>query len=147
MATEDRILSANPVLARRLAKEWSQAELAERVGISRAAVSAIEGERLSPSVATALALDLSATPSATDTGATYLKTSSKLGNLSVQRDPANGNSCLIRPFGPLTLKPPQPPGVNPAFTRQFPPDQLAVAHLQGEEDTREAGGGSMGGDV
>jgi DNA-binding XRE family transcriptional regulator len=30
--------------------------LAERVGISRAAVSAIEGERLSPSVATALAL-------------------------------------------------------------------------------------------
>lgn len=30
--------------------------MAERVGISRAAVSAIEGERLSPSVATALAL-------------------------------------------------------------------------------------------
>jgi DNA-binding XRE family transcriptional regulator len=52
----DRILSTNPVLARRLAKEWSQAELAERTGISRAAVSAIEGERLSPSVATALAL-------------------------------------------------------------------------------------------
>jgi len=38
------------VLARRLAREWSQAELAERAGISRAAVSAIEGERLSPSV-------------------------------------------------------------------------------------------------
>ena len=46
----------NPVLARRLAREWSQAELAERAGISRAAVSAIEGERLSPSVTTALAL-------------------------------------------------------------------------------------------
>ena len=52
----DRNISANPVQARRLAREWSQAELAERVGISRAAISAIEGERLSPSVATALAL-------------------------------------------------------------------------------------------
>jgi len=52
----DRILSSNPVQARRLAREWSQAELAARAGISRAAVSAIEGERLSPSVATALAL-------------------------------------------------------------------------------------------
>lgn len=49
-------ISSNPVQARRLAREWSQAELAERAGISRAAVSAIEGERLSPSVATALAL-------------------------------------------------------------------------------------------
>jgi molybdate-binding protein/DNA-binding XRE family transcriptional regulator len=49
-------ISSNPVQARRLAREWSQAELAERTGISRAAVSAIEGERLSPSVATALAL-------------------------------------------------------------------------------------------
>jgi molybdate-binding protein/DNA-binding XRE family transcriptional regulator len=48
--------SSNPVLARRLAREWSQADLAKRAGISRAAVSAIEGERLSPSVATALAL-------------------------------------------------------------------------------------------
>jgi molybdate-binding protein/DNA-binding XRE family transcriptional regulator len=41
---------------RRLSRRWSQAELARRAGISRAAVSAIEGERLSPSVATALAL-------------------------------------------------------------------------------------------
>ena len=56
MATSDTILSKNPVLTRRLARKWSQAELAERTGISRAAVSAIESERLSPSVATALAL-------------------------------------------------------------------------------------------
>jgi DNA-binding XRE family transcriptional regulator len=49
-------ISSNPVLARRLARQWSQAELAQRAGISRAAVSAIEVERLSPSVATALAL-------------------------------------------------------------------------------------------
>ena len=52
----DRIISSNTVQARRLACEWSQADLAKRAGISRAAVSAIEGERLSPSVATALAL-------------------------------------------------------------------------------------------
>jgi molybdate-binding protein/DNA-binding XRE family transcriptional regulator len=52
----DKNISSNPVLARRLAREWSQADLAQRAGISRAAVSAIEGERLSPSVATALAL-------------------------------------------------------------------------------------------
>lgn len=53
---DDRIISQNPVLMRRQARQWSQAELAERAGISRAAVSAIEGERLSPSVITALAL-------------------------------------------------------------------------------------------
>jgi molybdate-binding protein/DNA-binding XRE family transcriptional regulator len=45
-----------PVQLRRGARQWSQAELAERAGISRAAVCAIEGERLSPSVATALSL-------------------------------------------------------------------------------------------
>jgi molybdate-binding protein/DNA-binding XRE family transcriptional regulator len=52
----DRNIAINPVLTQRLARKWSQAELAERAGISRAAVSAIEGERLSPSVSTALAL-------------------------------------------------------------------------------------------
>ncbi len=40
----------------RTARNWSQAELAQRAGISRAAVSAIEGGRLVPSVAAALAL-------------------------------------------------------------------------------------------
>src|SRR5688572_25401999 len=40
----------------RTRKCWSQAELAERAGISRAAVSAIEIDRLVPSVAAALAL-------------------------------------------------------------------------------------------
>lgn len=63
-------------------------------------------------VATALALDLSATPTVTDAGVTNLKTSSKLGNLSVQRDPANGNAYLIRPLGPRTLKPAQPAGTK-----------------------------------
>jgi molybdate-binding protein/DNA-binding XRE family transcriptional regulator len=46
----------NPILARRIAREWSQAELARRAGISRTAVSAIEGERLTPSVIAALSL-------------------------------------------------------------------------------------------
>ncbi len=46
----------NQVRNRRRAREWSQAELAARANISRAAVSAIEGQRLIPSVATALSL-------------------------------------------------------------------------------------------
>ncbi len=48
--------TVNQVLARRKAREWSQAELARRAGISRAAVSAIEGEHLTPSVTAALSL-------------------------------------------------------------------------------------------
>jgi molybdate-binding protein/transcriptional regulator with XRE-family HTH domain len=46
----------NCVRVCRLARGWSQADLAERAGLSRAAVSAIEIERLVPSVAAALAL-------------------------------------------------------------------------------------------
>src|SRR6516165_3214216 len=46
----------NQVKTRRLGRGWSQAELAQRAGISRAAVSAIEVQRLVPSVAAALAL-------------------------------------------------------------------------------------------
>src|SRR5438874_13606360 len=47
---------SNQVKGLRLARGWSQADLAQRAGISRAAVSAIEIERLVPSVAAALAL-------------------------------------------------------------------------------------------
>jgi molybdate-binding protein/transcriptional regulator with XRE-family HTH domain len=46
----------NRVRERRSARGWSQAELAQRAGISRTAVSAIEAERLVPSVAAALGL-------------------------------------------------------------------------------------------
>src|SRR5882724_2323108 len=46
----------NNVKTLRLARGWSQAELARRAGISRAAVSAIEISRLIPSVAAALSL-------------------------------------------------------------------------------------------
>src|SRR4051794_26479760 len=53
---------APPVLINRRVRDyrhlrgWSQAELAQRAGVSRTAVSAIEGNRLVPSVAAALAL-------------------------------------------------------------------------------------------
>lgn len=46
----------NLVKSHREARGWSQAELAQRTGISRAEVSAIETHRLLPSVATALSL-------------------------------------------------------------------------------------------
>lgn len=46
----------NSVRQRRMQRGWSQAELAERAGISRAAVSAIEIERLVPAVTAALSL-------------------------------------------------------------------------------------------
>jgi putative molybdopterin biosynthesis protein len=48
--------SASRLRDRRRSRQWSQAELARRAGISRAAVSAIEIERLVPSVAAALKL-------------------------------------------------------------------------------------------
>jgi len=48
--------SPNLVLFKRSARGWSQAELAKRAEISRAAVSAIESARLTPSVTAALSL-------------------------------------------------------------------------------------------
>jgi molybdate-binding protein/DNA-binding XRE family transcriptional regulator len=48
--------ATNQVRRQRLAREWSQAELAQRAGISRAAISAIEISRLVPSVAAALTI-------------------------------------------------------------------------------------------
>ncbi|MFO0977750.1 MAG: substrate-binding domain-containing protein [Planctomycetaceae bacterium] len=47
---------SNRVRERRLALGFTQAELSERVHISRTAITAIEGDRIVPSVATALAL-------------------------------------------------------------------------------------------
>jgi molybdate-binding protein/transcriptional regulator with XRE-family HTH domain len=49
-------LDGNRVRRKRQDRGWSQEELAQRAGISRTAVSAVEGERLVPSVAAALAL-------------------------------------------------------------------------------------------
>jgi molybdate-binding protein/DNA-binding XRE family transcriptional regulator len=54
MSTNEQL--RNRVKENRLARGWSQAELSQRVGISRASVSAIEISRLVPSVEAALAL-------------------------------------------------------------------------------------------
>ena len=51
-----KTLSVHAVERRRAARGWSQTELARRAGIPRTTVSAIEGERLTPSVTAALAL-------------------------------------------------------------------------------------------
>jgi molybdate-binding protein/transcriptional regulator with XRE-family HTH domain len=48
--------SKNTLRVRRTAQHWSQQELADRAGLSRAGVSAIEAGRLAPSVNAALAL-------------------------------------------------------------------------------------------
>ncbi len=55
MMSEQRLL-ANRVKLVRLQRGWSQHELAELSGVSRAGISAIETHRLVPSVSTALAL-------------------------------------------------------------------------------------------
>jgi molybdate-binding protein/transcriptional regulator with XRE-family HTH domain len=48
----------NSVQSRRLAKGWSQQQLADRAGLSRTGISSIESGRLAPSVTAALALAL-----------------------------------------------------------------------------------------
>jgi len=54
MSNKQRV--GNQIKSQRTARGWSQAELARRAGISRTAVSAIEGQRLVPSVTKALEL-------------------------------------------------------------------------------------------
>jgi molybdate-binding protein/DNA-binding XRE family transcriptional regulator len=56
MKMSDQGTLQNRVKSYRQQRGWSQAELADRAGVSRAAVSAIETRRLAPSVAAALAL-------------------------------------------------------------------------------------------
>jgi putative molybdopterin biosynthesis protein len=46
----------HPVAVRRAARQWSQAELARRAALPRSSLSAIESQRLTPSVSAALAL-------------------------------------------------------------------------------------------
>jgi molybdate-binding protein/transcriptional regulator with XRE-family HTH domain len=52
----DQPTITHPVAARRLARGWSQLDLARQCGVSRSSISAIESARLSPSVDAALAL-------------------------------------------------------------------------------------------
>lgn len=52
----DRQARPHPLRVQRIRRGWTQAQLAQRAGISRTAVTAIEGERLVPSVTAALVL-------------------------------------------------------------------------------------------
>ncbi len=53
---DDQPPRPHPLRVQRIRRGWTQAQLAQRAGISRTAVTAIEGERLVPSVAAALVL-------------------------------------------------------------------------------------------
>ncbi len=56
MIMSDQPSSQNQVKAERIRRGWTQSQLAERAGISRTAITAIEGGRLVPSVMAALAV-------------------------------------------------------------------------------------------
>lgn len=80
-----------PNQVRRLRSErgWSQHELAARTGISRTAISAIEGQRLTPSVMTALALAAAFGCSVED----LFGSSSPITSIPVWAWPANVDPC------------------------------------------------------
>jgi hypothetical protein len=62
-----------------------------------------------------LAIDLSIPLNVTETGAAYRTTGSRMGKLSIQRDPANGNSYMFQPLGPaVSAHPAQPAAPVPA---------------------------------
>jgi hypothetical protein len=77
-------------------------------------------------VVAGLAADMTQKPVESANGKTYMKTTCKLGSISIVRDPATGNSCTIRPLGPQTL--PAAPSA-PAVLPQKPkaPDGPPVA--------------------
>jgi len=60
------------------------------------------------STAAVLGIDLTQKAMESANGKTYLQTICKLGNVSLVRDPANGNSCVIRPNEKWVA----PPAVN-----------------------------------
>jgi hypothetical protein len=75
-----------------------------------------------------LQIDMTPKPVESANGKTYLKTTSKLGSISLIRDPANGNSCLIGPIQQFVNPPTQTPAVKapavaPAAPNPFAPQQ------------------------
>lgn len=65
-----------------------------------------------------LQIDMAPKPIESANGKLYLKTSSKLGSISLIRDPANGNSCVIGPIQqwvapPVQAKDPNQPAAAP----------------------------------
>ncbi len=59
-------------------------------------------------VAMTLGVDTTQKPVVSENGKSYLKSTSKLGSMSLVRDPATGNSCTIRPLQQLNT--PKPAG-------------------------------------
>ena len=59
-----------------------------------------------------LQIDMTPKPVESANGKSYLKTTSKLGSISLIRDPANGNSCTIGPIQQW-VSPQQPPATKP----------------------------------
>lgn len=71
-----------------------------------------------------LAIDMSIKPLDKGDGKTSLKTKSNLGRISLDRDPNNGNSCIITPIIPQARKvvlPPAAPNAAPATPQTAPP--------------------------
>lgn len=73
-----------------------------------------------------LQIDMTPKPVESANGKTYLKTTSKLGSISLIRDPANGNSCLIGPIQQFVNPPAQTPAVKaPAVAAPAAPNPFA----------------------
>ena len=71
-------------------------------------------------VATALGLDVNQKPAALPNGKTSMQSASKLGSVSIVRDPANGNSAVITPNQQrkAMVQPPAQPAAQPAQPAQ-----------------------------
>jgi len=78
-------------------------------------------------IATAMNIDMTKAAVKTETGKSYMKTTCSLGSISLVRDPATNNSCMIRPIQANALVPPPPRPKNaeqvilPAPKTQSPP--------------------------
>jgi hypothetical protein len=51
-------------------------------------------------VTSTLSIDTAKAPIVGDDNKSYLRTSSKMGTITLTRDPANGNLCTVKPLGP-----------------------------------------------
>jgi hypothetical protein len=60
-----------------------------------------------------LGINMNQKPVEAATGKTYLRAVSKMGNISLERDPATGNSAIIRPMVPQAAVDPTPAPANP----------------------------------
>jgi len=76
-----------------------------------------------------LQIDMTPKPIESANGKLYLKTTSKLGSISLIRDPANGNSCTIGPIQQW-VTPQQPPATKTQLTAPVNPANPVVPQAQ-----------------